>query len=199
MKDKQKYSKPKDRVPVRYKHSVKNSKLTFIKVVHVSVSGREIKEEVPKHAGREGPEALLQTIKTASTLINRCNLRSTADTNATGVALSFEIMSRALANELLNAWEKEHDSLRANKKNCGNEAHEKQLSYMENTRKPFNMSMMDWIEKIEEINSYLPVLDDNEDPLSIEEINRKIICKNLVGQDAVEYLRQGGKRLSDRD
>jgi len=214
MKDKQKYSKPRDRVPVRYENSVKNSELLFIKVVHVSVSGREIKEEVPKHTGKEGPEALLQTIKMANTLIKRYNLHSTADSNTTGVALSFETMSRALANEPLNAWEKEYDSLRANQRNatgykrcvkkviekvCGKEAFEKQLNYLENTRKPLNMSMMDWIEKIEEINSYLPVLDDSEESLSIEEVNKKIICKNLVGQDAVEYLRQGGKRLTDRD
>ena len=112
------FNKSRDRVPVRYENSVKNSELIFIKVVHLSVSGREIKEEVPRHTGREGPEALLQTIKATNTLIKRYDLHSTADTNTTGVALSFKTMSRALANEPLNAWEREYDSLRSNQRNA---------------------------------------------------------------------------------
>ena len=54
---------------MRYENSGKNSELIFTKVTYMSVSRKEIKEEVLKHTGREGSEALLQTIKTANTLI----------------------------------------------------------------------------------------------------------------------------------
>ena len=117
-------------------------------------------------------------------------------------------MSRALANDSLTTWEKEHESSRANQRTaagfkrcvkkviekvCGKNSCEKQLDYLKDTRKPCNMSMLDWFEKIEEINDYLPFLDDGAAKLTLQEINKKIITPNLVGQDAVEYLKKGGK------
>ena len=103
--------KTRDRVPVRFESSIKNSELILIKVVHESASGHEVKEEVPKYTGREGPEACLQMLKTMDTLIRRYNLYSANAGNTTGVAHSLETLSRALANEPLAAYEREYNSL----------------------------------------------------------------------------------------
>jgi len=103
---------------VRFESSVKNSELIFIKVVYESVSSYKIKEEVPKYIGREGPEALLQMIAITNTLIKCYNLHSTNISNTTGVAVSFETLSQALANEPLKSFKKEYASLRSNQINA---------------------------------------------------------------------------------
>ena len=80
---------------------------------------------------------------------------------------------------------------------CGKDAYEKQLEYLENTRKPFDMSMLNYAEKCEEINGYLPLLDEGESSLTLEQLNKRVWCKSLAGQDLVEYLQRGGKRITD--
>ena len=96
---------------MRFESLIKNSELILIEVVYESVSGHEVKEEVPKYTGREGPESCLQMLKTTDTLIRRYNLHSTDAGNTTGVAHSFETLSRALANEPLALYESEYNSL----------------------------------------------------------------------------------------
>ena len=54
-------SNDKIKVLVKFKSSVKNSKIILIEVMHKSVSRSKIKEEIPKHSGRERYEAFLCT------------------------------------------------------------------------------------------------------------------------------------------
>ena len=140
-------------VPTKYKSSVKKTELTYIKVTCKSISGSDVKEEIPKFTGEESAESFLQTIKTIKTLARRCKWFESSTEK--GIELSFETTNRSLMNDPLEKWKEEIDDLRSNQINkagydrclaaftkevVGKNAYEKQLEYMKNTRKPHEMN-----------------------------------------------------------
>ena len=99
---------------VKFCSYVKNIELMFIKVFHESENGKEIKEDMPKHTRREGPEIFLQTVTANNILIKRHKLLSSDPDNKTEVELAFETMSRSSSSKPLKTWEDACDILRLN-------------------------------------------------------------------------------------
>jgi hypothetical protein len=61
----------------------------------------------------------------------------------------------------------------------GAEAFENQKDYLKSTRKPDKMSVKDWINRIKNINSYLPLMEPEARSFSERELIAEVISKNI--------------------
>jgi len=197
---------------MRYKSSIKKSDIVNIKVQCTSASGATVKEELPKHSGEDSMEHYLMCMKHFDTVAKRYNWWATGPVVQANVDLAFETMSRILSDEPLETWEDEC-AVRATKnkanfdKNsdiltkfvCGEDAYDAQVNHLKYTKKPEDMTMSQWLKRIEAINRMLPRLKPSGKQLTIEELNKYVISENIPGKMAVSYIGQGGKRFTKKD
>jgi hypothetical protein len=65
------------------------------------------------------------------------------------------------------------------KKHIGQNALQNQVLYLETTRKPENMSVLQWINQINNINVCLPLMAENAVKLTEYELTTKVIARNI--------------------
>jgi hypothetical protein len=65
------------------------------------------------------------------------------------------------------------------KKHIGQTALQNQVLYLETTRKAENMSVLQWINRINNINAYLPLMAENAVKLTEYELATKVIVRNI--------------------
>ena len=61
----------------------------------------------------------------------------------------------------------------------GNDALRNQKDYLKNTPKPDNMSVKQWINRLLNINSYLPLMQQNARAFSEEDLISEVIARNI--------------------
>jgi hypothetical protein len=61
----------------------------------------------------------------------------------------------------------------------GVDAFDNQKEYMKETEKPEKMSVKQWINRIKNINSYLPLMDQDAQAFSEKELIAEVILKNI--------------------
>jgi len=61
----------------------------------------------------------------------------------------------------------------------GDDALRYQKDYLKNTPKPAKMSVKQWINRIKNINSYLPLMQPNGRPFTEEDLIAEVISKNI--------------------
>ncbi len=69
--------------------------------------------------------------------------------------------------------------------------HETQLKYLNKTQKPTNMSVKAWINRVENINSYSPLIKEDVKPLTGNSIISEIIYKNLPSIRELQFKLHG--------
>ena len=76
----------------------------------------------------------------------------------------------------------------------GDEAYDEQAGYLQDTRKPHDMEVHKWIQRMKTINSYLPTLSDGS--VSLTEIQLvKIITKNIPKAWKTQFKLADGHKL----
>ena len=196
--------------PIKYNTTIKKADLSYIKVECKSVNGNKVKEELNKHIDDDSPENYLLLVKSIKTLIKRYKWFDITENND-GIKLAFETMNRALLNNPLDQWKEVVIDLRANQMNtkngfkkflakltediCGEYAADNQREYMNNERKPKDMSMNEFFAKLLQMNNMIPILDLSTSKYNTSELG-KIIAKVLPGRLVVDYIKQGEKKLT---
>eukprot|EP00957_Ditylum_brightwellii_P204779 15340837-Ditylum_brightwellii.AAC.1 len=151
-------------------------------------------------------------MKHFDTVDKRYNWWATGPVVQANIDLAFETMSRFLSDELLETWE-DKCAVRATKnkanfdKNsdiltkfiCGEDAYDAQVNYLKYTKKPEDMTMLQWLKRIKVNNRMLPCLKPSGKQLMIKELNKYVILENIPGKMAVSYIGQGGKRFTKKD
>ncbi len=61
----------------------------------------------------------------------------------------------------------------------GNDAHRNQKDYLKSTPKPDNMSVKQWIKRLLNINSYLPLMQRNARAFSKEDLISEVMSRNI--------------------
>eukprot|EP00957_Ditylum_brightwellii_P167342 12739640-Ditylum_brightwellii.AAC.1 len=122
----------KKEVPMRYKLSIKKANIVNIKVQCNSTSSATVKEELPKHSGKDSMEHCLMYMKHFVTITKRYNWWATGPVVQANVDLAFKTMSRILSDKPVN-----------------------NLKY---TKIPEDMTMTQWLKRIKAIIRMLPHL-----------------------------------------
>ena len=148
-------------VPIKYKSSIKKSKLINIKVTCKSITGDPIKEEVPKYLGEENGKHFLHVVKSVNGLVQRYDQQDSATVN--GNLIAFETLSCAMTDDALDSQQKHVSSLsrrnsrsKAAIKRCIIEmkkeyyvkkCYENQLEYMKHTKKLEEIDISNFLKK----------------------------------------------------
>jgi hypothetical protein len=61
----------------------------------------------------------------------------------------------------------------------GNDAFQNQKDYLKNMPKPEKMSVKQWVNRLKNINSYVPLMQRNGSSYSKEDLIAEIITKNI--------------------
>ena len=76
----------------------------------------------------------------------------------------------------------------------GDVTYEEQYQYLCETKKPRDMNVADWIDRVEVINERLSLLDREEEKLGERETIRKVITPNIPKQWERDYILKEGER-----
>ena len=80
----------------------------------------------------------------------------------------------------------------------GEDAYERQEEYMKTEVKPNEMTMMNWLKRLEYINTQKSNLKQGVFSWMLAELNKNCISKTLPTRIRIDYIKQGGKRLTSK-
>jgi len=179
----------KDRkVPMRYQ--VQNSKETASVKFKYKVDGAAEKTKLSVYEDGSD-ESFLKTIKEFQNYIDTYEIWE--DNNAAQTV--YQNFRRCLARSARDLWdqinvlvdeEAERDELtfdshlkELTSAILGEDALRNQKDYLKYTPKPEKMSVKQWVNRIKNINSYLPLMQPNGRPFSKEDLIAEVISKNI--------------------
>lgn len=170
--------------PLRYSTVIDSDKIATIKQEFKLSDGEVVKLEIPKF-NNESDEYLLLTLREFNDMTVTYDLFTLL--NGSKV---YDRFRRCLSGDALDTWNglivgKTKDStnfktaqLELVETLIGDEAHDDQVEYLKDTRKPHDMDVSKWIQRMKTINSYLPTLKDGASSLTEVQLV-KIITKNV--------------------
>ena len=85
------------------------------------------------------------------------------------------------------------------KEYCGDKAHENQVNYVKETKKPEDMNMDQFLKRLDSMNAALESLKEGGTNFAVEELNAQVISKALPGRIAIDYLKQGADLFTTKD
>jgi hypothetical protein len=71
---------------------------------------------------------------------------------------------------------------------------ERQIQYLHETKKPIQLSVQEWIYRIEVINEYLPRMDPDQAKLTDKQIIHRVLAKNIPGLWRDRFYMASGTR-----
>ena len=80
------------------------------------------------------------------------------------------------------------------KKTLGEDAYERQLTYLKETKMPAKMDVETWIERVKAINQALPLFKTGEDRLEDRQLIKEVIIPNLPSDLRIEIMGKGAKK-----
>jgi hypothetical protein len=156
-----------------------------------------IKESLNVYEDRT-QEEILKLVKEFQNLIDTYNLWHNG-TVAESAAMIYADFRRCLRGNARDMW----DIIISNqprtaaqfqvqlkkliKKHIGQTALQNQVLYLETTRKLENMSVLQWINHINNINAYLALLADNAVKLTEHELATKVVARNIPPNGACPF------------
>ena len=184
------------------------------KTIKVSCSDADdnvCKEELPLFTNNSPEELLIQLLEEILAMQERFEWfvddgdgNNDADTKK---KLIFQHFGRALKGMPQRKWAKiikNHHNYTLNSfrdkaerlisEGLGEEAYEEQYQYLCETKKPRDMKVSDWIDRLEVINERLPLIDRSADKLSERETIRKVISPNIPRAWERDYLLKEGDK-----
>ena len=170
--------------PLKYKTVVDSEKLKKIKQEFKLADDEIIKLAIPKY-NNESDEYLLLTLREFNDIVDTYDLFTLL--NATKV---YDRFQRCLSGDALDTWNGLIAGTTKDSANfttaqlelvetlTGDEAYADQIEYLQDTRKPIDMDINKWIQRMKTINSYLPTLQGGA--VSLTELQLvKIITRNI--------------------
>ena len=170
--------------PLRYSTVIDSDKIATIKQEFKLSDGEVVKLEIPKF-NNESDEYLLLTLREFNDMTVTYDLFTLLNG-----AKVYDRFRRCLSGDALDTWNglivgKTKDAtnfktaqLEMVETLIGDEAHDDQVEYLKDTRKPHDMDASKWIQRMKTINSYLPTLKDGASSLTEIQLV-KIITKNV--------------------
>jgi hypothetical protein len=173
-------------VPMKYES--KQSKMTTSVLLKFKINGKE--EKVQLTMFDEGPDKqFLKLVKEFKNLIETYDLWNGQE----GAALVYRYFRRCITGSARDLWdriceeeEEEQDELtfeahlfELTSEILGADACQLQKDYLKKTRKPEKMSVKQWISRMRNINSYLPLMEQDAVVLTERELIAEVITPNL--------------------
>jgi hypothetical protein len=137
------------------------------------------------------PEEILKLVREFQNLVDTYDLWHVAPTVARSAVIVYADFRRCLKGNAREIW----DVIVGNqprtaaqfqvqlkqliKKHIGQNALQNQILYLETTKKPENMSVLQWINRINNINVCLPLMAENAVRLTEYELATKVIARNI--------------------
>jgi hypothetical protein len=190
-KDHQKSKENKEdnrRVPLKYE-TRKGKDPPTVELKYM-VDNRTIKENMVVFEDGT-PEEMLKLVREFQNLVDTYNLWHVAPTVTRSAVIVYsnfcwclkgnarEILDVIIANRPRTAAQFQVQMKQLIKKHIGQNALQNQVLYLETTRKPESMSVLQWINRINNINICLPLMAENAVKLTEYELSTKVIARNI--------------------
>ncbi len=155
-----------------------------------TLNNRIIKESMIIYEDRT-QEEILKLVKEFQNLIEAYNLWHTNGTVAQSAAVIYADFQRCLKGNTREIWDvivsnqprtavqSQVQMKKFIKKHIGQATLQNQVMFLEKTRKPENMSVLQWINQINNINACLPLMAENAVKLTEYELAMKVIARNI--------------------
>ena len=186
--------------PLKYITVIDSDKVNLIKQEFKLSNDEIVKLEIPKY-NNENDELLLLTLREFNDMVTTYDLFTLLD-----AAKVYDRFRRCLCGDALDTWNSLISGSTKNKANfkttqielvetlIGDEAYDEQLEYLQDTRKPHDMKVHKWIQRMKTINSYLPTLSNGA--ISLTEIQLvKIITRNIPKTWKTQFKLADGHKL----
>ena len=186
--------------PLKYVTAIDSDKVSKIKQEFKLANNEIVKLEIPKY-NNENDEYLLLTLREFNDMVTTYDLFTLLN-----AAKVYDRFRRCLGGDALDTWNSlilGNTKSAANFKTAqielvetliGDEAYDEQVGYLQDTRKPHDMEVHKWIQRMKTINSYLPTLSNGS--VSLTEIQLvKIITKNIPKAWKTQFKLADGHKL----